>query len=108
MADQTITAATPFVITLDGTVEGFSVVADLRTSSIVSGGGALLAAENLDDVADPDVAQANLGAVDLSLSEAAGVSAALGNYANDAAAAAGNVAVGELYRNGSVLMVRVA
>lgn len=30
-----------------------------------------------------------------------------GNYANDAAAAVGGVAVGELYRNGSVLMVRV-
>ena len=33
---------------------------------------------------------------------------ALGNYANDAAAATGGVAVGGLYRNGSVLMIRVA
>jgi hypothetical protein len=33
---------------------------------------------------------------------------ALGNYANDAAAAAGGVAVNGVYRNGSVLMVRVA
>lgn len=32
----------------------------------------------------------------------------LGDYANDGAAAAGGVAVGELYRNGSVLMIRVA
>lgn len=32
---------------------------------------------------------------------------ALGNYADDAAAAAGGVAVGELYRNGSVVQVRV-
>lgn len=32
----------------------------------------------------------------------------LGNYANDAAAAAGGVAVDQLYRNGSVLMVRVS
>jgi hypothetical protein len=31
----------------------------------------------------------------------------LGNYANDAAAAAGGVAVGSLYRNGSVIQVRV-
>lgn len=31
-----------------------------------------------------------------------------GNYANDSAAAAGGVAVGEVYRNGSVLMVRVS
>lgn len=33
---------------------------------------------------------------------------ALGNYANDAAAAAGGVAVNAVYRNGSVLQVRVA
>ncbi|MES2904008.1 MAG: hypothetical protein V4696_07470 [Pseudomonadota bacterium] len=31
----------------------------------------------------------------------------LGNYANDAAAAGGGVAVGSVYRNGSVVMVRV-
>lgn len=31
-----------------------------------------------------------------------------GDYANDAAAAAGGVPVGGIYRNGSVLMVRVA
>ena len=31
----------------------------------------------------------------------------LGDYANDAAADAGGVPVGGLYRNGSVLMVRV-
>lgn len=34
--------------------------------------------------------------------------AGLGNYANDAAAAAGGVAIGGLYRNGSILMIRVA
>jgi hypothetical protein len=32
----------------------------------------------------------------------------LPSYANDAAAAAGGVPVGGMYRNGSVLMVRVA
>lgn len=31
----------------------------------------------------------------------------LGNYANDAAAAVGGVNVGQMYRNGSVVMVRV-
>lgn len=31
----------------------------------------------------------------------------LPNYANDAAAATGGVKVGELYRNGSIVMVRV-
>lgn len=34
--------------------------------------------------------------------------ASLGNYANDAAAAAGGVPVATLYRNGSVVMIRVA
>lgn len=33
--------------------------------------------------------------------------ASLPNYANDGAAATGGVGVGELYRNGSVVMVRV-
>lgn len=33
---------------------------------------------------------------------------ALGNYANDGTAATGGIAVGGLYRNGSVLMIRVA
>lgn len=32
----------------------------------------------------------------------------LGNFANDAAASAGGVQVGQLYRNGSVVQVRVA
>lgn len=32
----------------------------------------------------------------------------LGNYANDAAAAAGGVPIGSLYRNGSIVMIRVA
>ena len=32
----------------------------------------------------------------------------LGNYVNDAAAAAGGVPIGGAYRNGSVLMIRVA
>lgn len=31
----------------------------------------------------------------------------LGSYANDAAAASGGVAVGDLYRNGSAVMIRV-
>ncbi len=33
---------------------------------------------------------------------------ALGNYANDTAAAAGGVPIGGLYRNGSAVMIRVA
>lgn len=35
-----------------------------------------------------------------------GLIAGFGNYANDAAAAAGGVVVGQFYRNGSILMVR--
>ena len=32
----------------------------------------------------------------------------LGNYANDAAARAGGVTIGQLYRNGSIVQVRIA
>lgn len=39
---------------------------------------------------------------------ATGANVALTNAANDAAAAAAGVQVGQLYRNGSVIMVRVA
>jgi hypothetical protein len=37
----------------------------------------------------------------------AGIDDTLGDYANDAAAAGGGVEIGDVYRNGSVLMVRV-
>jgi hypothetical protein len=43
-----------------------------------------------------------------SLGQTGGAYSSLGNYANDAAAAAGGVAVGALYRNGSVVQVRVS
>lgn len=43
-----------------------------------------------------------------SLSQTAGAFVSLGNYANDAAAAAGGVQIGALYRNGSVIQVRVS
>lgn len=109
MADLTFTSQTPFIFQVDGEVNSVGeVVVDLRPATLAGEGGALLASENLDDVADPDVARANLGAVDASLSEAAGVSVALGDYADDAAAAVGGVAVGALYRTGSILKVRVA
>jgi len=39
---------------------------------------------------------------------ALGFATSLGNYANDGLAAAGGVPVGGLYRNGSVLMLRIA
>lgn len=107
--DMTFTSVSPTLITASAEVNSAGeIVLDLRPASVAEAAGALLASENLDDVADPDVARANLGAVDLGLGEAAGVSTTLDNYANDAAAAVGGVAVGALYRNGSVLMVRVA
>jgi hypothetical protein len=43
-----------------------------------------------------------------SLGQTAGAYSSLGDFANDAAAAAGGVSVGALYRNGSVVMVRVS
>lgn len=90
-------------VTIAGNGGGASV--DLSSATALGG---LLAENDLDDVASAATARANLGAVDLALSEAAGVSVALGDFADDAAAAIGGVAVGALYRNGSILMVRVA
>jgi hypothetical protein len=43
-----------------------------------------------------------------SLGQNAGAYTSLQNFANDAAAAAGGVPVGSLYRNGSQVMVRVS
>ena len=45
---------------------------------------------------------------DALIADASGIKpATLGNYANDAAAAAGGVPIGYLYRNGSIMMIRV-
>lgn len=56
-------------------------------------------------VSDPDVFQ---GPVVKNSSGQVVLLATLGNYANDTAAQAGGVPVGGLYRNASVLMIRVA
>ena len=62
--------------------------------------------------ANAATARSNLGAISQADGDARYVQkstlAALGNHVDDAAAAAGGVAVGGLYRNGSALMVRVA
>lgn len=60
MAEQTITVQS-FALTVDGTVENGAIVADLTPSAIVSEAGALLAANNLDDLDDVATAQTNLG-----------------------------------------------
>lgn len=87
MADLTCTAQNPFVFTLDGEVNSAGeIVADLRPSAVVAAGGAMLA----------------------DMSNGAGISAALGDFADDAAAATGGVVVGAPYRTGSILKVRVA
>ena len=55
--------------------------------------------------------QAALTSLSGSIATLTGASAKLAastSYANDAAAAAGGVAVGQFYRNGSVIQVRVA
>lgn len=50
----------------------------------------------------------DVAALDGRVAALEGQFALLGDFADDAAAATGGVAVGGLYRNGSVLMVRVA
>jgi hypothetical protein len=55
--------------------------------------------------------QAAFGSVSSSLATLSGVPSVLASstsYANDAAAAAGGVKVGQYYRNGSVVQVRVS
>lgn len=129
MADLTCTAQNPFVFLVSGEVnDAMEIVADLRPSALVSAAGALLAEENLGDLDDAATARTNLGAtavgvslftaasptaartaigaVATTLSNAAGVDA-LGDYADDAAAALGGVAVGALYRTGSILKARI-
>lgn len=138
-------------LTIDGadseTIEGNATIAVTANNTVIAlysdgaalrryveggsaGGvaGALLAANNLSDLASAGTAQTNLGgttvgkavftaasaaagrtalsAMAADLSNAAGVT--LTNYADDAAAAVGGVAVGGLYRTGSAIMVRVA
>lgn len=56
-------------------------------------------------VSDPDVTTSGVLS---KTSTAVVLSATIGNYANDAAAQAAGVPVGGIYRNGSILMVRVA
>lgn len=129
MADLTCTAQNPFVFLVSGEVnDAMEIVADLRPSALVSEAGALLAEENLGDLddvatartnlgatavgvslftaANPTAARTAIGAVTTTLSNAAGVDA-LGDYADDAAAALGGVAVGALYRTGSILKARI-
>jgi len=59
---------------------------------------------------DPDAAttRTTLGLGSLATQNADEVSLVLADHLDDAAAAAGGVDVGQLYRNGSVVMVRVA
>lgn len=52
--------------------------------------------------------QIEFGQVGKMLKLLGNVSATLSDFANDAAAAAGGIALGQLYRNGSIVMVRVA
>lgn len=56
-------------------------------------------------VSDPD---SNTTGVVVETKSGPVIAVPLGNYTNDAAAATGGVPLGGLYRNGSVLMVRVA
>jgi hypothetical protein len=60
--------------------------------------------ENLDEI---KYVASNMEAI-VTVAEHFSGLASLPNHANDAAAASGGVTVGGLYRNGSVLMVRVS
>lgn len=129
--DLTCTAQNPFVFLVSGEVnDAMEIVADLRPAAMAAAGGALLAEENLGDLDDVATARTNLGgtatgvavftavnataartatsAMSRSMTDAAGVAAALIDAADDAAAALAGVAVGAVYRTGSILKTRVA
>ncbi len=92
---------------LGGTATGVAVFTAANTPAAQAAIGAGETGSAVFIAATPADARTAMGAAATTLANAAGVSAALGNYADDAAAATGGVAVGALYRNGSVLMVRV-
>ena len=111
MADQIVTSQDPILFTVDGSINSAGeVVADLRPGA----GGGLLAANNLSDVASATTSLTNLGGTTVGRAVFTAANAAavwtalgLGNYVDDAAAAAGGVAVGEAYHTAGVLKTRM-
>lgn len=93
---------------LGGTATGIALFTAAAASNARTAIGATATGSSLITAADAAAARTAAAAMDRALSEAAGVSVALGDYADDAAAALGGVAVGKLYRTGSILKVRVA
>ncbi len=96
---RSLNAALTEYVRLTAQAAATTVPGDITASQVVSGtfGDARVAASN---VTQHQAALAILAAqIDGS---------ALGDFADDGAAATGGVDVGELYRNGSVVMVRVA
>lgn len=116
MADLTCTAQSPFVFLVSGEVnDAMEIVADLRPSAMAAAGGALLASENLADLDDAPTALTNLGGTATGVAVFAATDAAaaytalgLGDYADDAAAATGGVAVGFAYHTAGALRTRMA
>jgi hypothetical protein len=100
-AGQTVfTLTDAFVLganTVEVSVNGASQIVDVDYTETSSTSIAFLTGLNSGDVVVARVLQVRGLTV-----------AALGSYANDAAAATGGVAVSGFYRNGSVLMIRVA
>lgn len=93
MADQIVTSQDPILFTVDGSINSAGeVVADLRPDAVLGGAGMTAVGEAL-------LTAANAAAVWTALG--------LGNYANDAAAAAGGVAVGACYHTAGVLKTRM-
>ena len=93
---------------LGGTATGVALFTAASAAAARTAIGATVTGSALITATNAAAGRTAIGAAATDLSNAAGVSTALGNYADDAAAALGGVAVGALYRNGSVVQVRVA
>lgn len=112
MAVNTFTSQEPLVITAENTIN--SAGERVINLTAAAPGSALLAANNLSDVDSAATALTNLGAGAVGADVFAGADAAavwtalgLGDYADDAAAALGGVAVGEGYHTAGVLKTRM-
>ncbi len=116
-------AITPTTVAATGSLSGtgFRAIGDIDSTALAKGGpgleltylasqgfGRLFAYDRTKGVRIPIAIDGSQLQLKINGTTKVTLDPAFGNYANDPAAAAGGVPVNGLYRNGSVLMIRVA